>query len=518
MSLRFLAVLPWLAALGCYREASPDSTFPETGPEPQPHYAAGPPGGGMDPQTGYAPPEYGPSVVENGQANVGEPPVEDGAADADPSAPQQAPGVDVYSPGPALAGVDATASAGGSVELQGEADVDGTIDVTDAEIDASLEGYGQWIDTDQYGHVWRPDATTVGVDFTPYASGGSWQETDAGWAFACDYPWGWLAFHFGRWAWFDGYWAWLPGHRWSPAWVEWRHGGGVVGWRPLGPVVRDHRRGYQYRGPSVVIRDHRRSSQHDAHWRFSTTNDFSRPHIRSHLYRNLSEGLRLTSQVRVPPMRGGVVRPSRELMRDRVVNNARFTIRDHRGFSPRGPSNAPPARSDNAPRGYNGRGYNPTGRVYNAPPAASAPGRMYDPRPRGDIQPGRNYNPPPAAPGRVYNPGRGYNAPPAASAPGRVYRPSNPGTPGRVYTPPSQPTRVYNAPPPRVYNAPAPQRVYSPPTRVYNAPSPRAAPSSPPPSRPSSPAPSRSSSPAPSAPSHSGGNASPSSGGRSHRR
>jgi len=46
--------------------------------------------------------------------------------------------------------------------------------VGDAEIDATLEGYGQWIETDDYGQVWRPDATVVGVDFTPYESGGSW--------------------------------------------------------------------------------------------------------------------------------------------------------------------------------------------------------------------------------------------------------------------------------------------------------------------------------------------------------
>jgi hypothetical protein len=30
-------------------------------------------------------------------------------------------------------------------------------------------------------------------------------------------------------------WVWVPGDEWAPAWVEWRVGGGLVGWVPLGP-------------------------------------------------------------------------------------------------------------------------------------------------------------------------------------------------------------------------------------------------------------------------------------------
>jgi uncharacterized membrane protein YgcG len=359
-----------------------------------------------------------------------------------------------------------------------EAPADPTAGVTDAEIDATLSSYGQWVDTDDYGQVWRPDATVVGVDFTPYESGGSWQDTDAGWAFACDYQWGWLPFHYGRWAWFHDYWGWVPGHRWGPAWVNWRHGGGIVGWRPMRPQIRDHRTGapgHDHRfGSGPQIRDHRHAEQHDAHWRFATTSDFGRPHVRAHLYGNLAEGLRVTSTVAAPPVRARTTVRAADLMRGRFASGGRLAqpgggapqVRDHRL--------PPPAR------------YEP----YNAPI------RTHQPPVRGENPSVRSYQPP----AQTYQPPtRGYTAPTRAyQPPTRTYQP-----PTRTYQPP---TRTYQ-PPTRTYQPPT--RTYQPPTRSYRPP----APTYQPPARSYSP-PSHSSSPpshSSSSPSHSSGSSSGSS-------
>src|SRR6185295_13883969 len=102
--------------------------------------------------------------------------------------------------------------------------------------------------------------------------------------------------------------------------VEWRSGGGYVGWRPLEPRIRDHRRDpgggggggpiiRDHRGRSVagsgpIIRDHRK--QRDSDWRFASERDFGRTRIRAGLYRNVAEGIRVTSGVSRPGIHGGV--------------------------------------------------------------------------------------------------------------------------------------------------------------------------------------------------------------------
>src|SRR6185436_204893 len=212
-----------------------------------------------------------------------------------------------------------------------------TSSVTDQEIDATLAPYGQWIETEEYGSVWRPDATVVGVDFTPYETCGSWAYTDHGWTFSCDWDWGWLPFHYGQWTWLDDGWSWVRDYTWSPAWVGLRSGGGYVGWRPLeprvrdhrvaggGPIVRDHRAGAGGGGPIVrdhragvggaIVRDHRR--QRDSDWRFASERDFGRTRIRGSLYKNAAEGLRVTSAVSRPPVAGTRVATA-EVMRHRI--------------------------------------------------------------------------------------------------------------------------------------------------------------------------------------------------------
>ena len=105
-----------------------------------------------------------------------------------------------------------------------------------ANFDEALSPYGDWTDVDGT-RVWRPSASAVGEDFQPYATNGQWVSSDYGWYFQSDYPWGWAPFHYGRWALDPNYgWIWIPGTVWAPAWVDWRSGGGYIGWAPLPPI------------------------------------------------------------------------------------------------------------------------------------------------------------------------------------------------------------------------------------------------------------------------------------------
>ena len=102
-----------------------------------------------------------------------------------------------------------------------------------------LAGYGTWVDAGPYGRAWRPSPEVAGTDFQPYASDGQWEDTDDGWVFRSKYDeeWGWATYHYGRWAATPDYgWVWIPGVQWAPSWVEWRYGGGNVGWAPMAPA------------------------------------------------------------------------------------------------------------------------------------------------------------------------------------------------------------------------------------------------------------------------------------------
>jgi len=123
-----------------------------------------------------------------------------------------------------------------------------------------LASYGTWVDTPQYGRVWQPSEDLAGDGFTPYASDGSWAANDDGdWVFESRYDneFGWATYHYGRWAEHDDYgWVWIPGTVWAPSWVEWRYGGGYVGWVPMGP-------------PGVVVAESR--------WFFVEESNFTSP-------------------------------------------------------------------------------------------------------------------------------------------------------------------------------------------------------------------------------------------------
>jgi hypothetical protein len=98
-----------------------------------------------------------------------------------------------------------------------------------------LSPHGVWVDYPEYGYVWIPNSNP---GFTPYGTDGHWVYTMDGWMWVSDYPWGWAAFHYGRWDYDnDMGWFWVPDNEWGPAWVSWRRSPGYYGWVPLRPGI-----------------------------------------------------------------------------------------------------------------------------------------------------------------------------------------------------------------------------------------------------------------------------------------
>jgi uncharacterized protein DUF6600 len=108
-----------------------------------------------------------------------------------------------------------------------------------ADFYAPLGTHGSWVEVGSYGRCWHP--AHVAVEWRPYCYG-SWVYTDCGWYWVSDEPWAWACYHYGCWVEDPSFgWLWVPGIEWAPAWVEWRVGGGYIGWAPLAPrgiVVR----------------------------------------------------------------------------------------------------------------------------------------------------------------------------------------------------------------------------------------------------------------------------------------
>jgi len=114
---------------------------------------------------------------------------------------------------------------------------------------ADLDDYGGWNDEPDYGPVWYP--TRVEAGWAPYRYG-HWSWIDPwGWTWVDNASWGFAPSHYGRWAYVGNRWGWCPGPRhvrpiYAPALVAFVggggfgvgigvHGGGPVGWFPLGP-------------------------------------------------------------------------------------------------------------------------------------------------------------------------------------------------------------------------------------------------------------------------------------------
>ncbi len=141
-----------------------------------------------------------------------------------------------------------------------------------------LSPYGEWIDYQNYGYVWIPDA---GADFVPYSTSGYWQLTDYGWTWVSDYEWGWAPFHYGRWG-YDNYygWLWVPDNQWGPSWVNWRSAEGYYGWSPIEP------------GISLSLSFGRQYDRNNDHWMFVRDRDFERHDLNRYSV-NRSENARI---------------------------------------------------------------------------------------------------------------------------------------------------------------------------------------------------------------------------------
>lgn len=116
-----------------------------------------------------------------------------------------------------------------------------------------LGPFGSWTDDARLGLVWIPSPSAVGASFVPYGTHGRWTYREVAvstrqgdvpfrdYVWVSDLPWGWVTFHYGRWAYTgERGWVWIAGRRYAGAWVDWRapRGGstGVVGWGPTPPA------------------------------------------------------------------------------------------------------------------------------------------------------------------------------------------------------------------------------------------------------------------------------------------
>ena len=71
-----------------------------------------------------------------------------------------------------------------------------------------LRDYGEWVESDEYGYVWRP---RVAVGWSPYYYGHWNWVSPYGWVWVSFEPWGWWPYHFGYW-YSDPFFGWV----WSP--------------------------------------------------------------------------------------------------------------------------------------------------------------------------------------------------------------------------------------------------------------------------------------------------------------
>ena len=100
---------------------------------------------------------------------------------------------------------------------------------------AELSRFGEWFGTQDYGFVWQPMALGTNPAWRPYTRG-RWVNSDQGWTWLSDEPFGWAVYHYGRWVLLAEHgWVWVPGDDWAPAWVSWRQNDDYLGWAPLPP-------------------------------------------------------------------------------------------------------------------------------------------------------------------------------------------------------------------------------------------------------------------------------------------
>lgn len=101
---------------------------------------------------------------------------------------------------------------------------------------ADLDAGGAWIETAEFGTVWKPKAA---AGWAPFRLG-KWVWLDAlGFTWISADPWGWLPYHYGRWMLHEKQgWIWCPGRdtAFSPGDVYWLRGTNLLAWGPLAPA------------------------------------------------------------------------------------------------------------------------------------------------------------------------------------------------------------------------------------------------------------------------------------------
>ena len=134
-----------------------------------------------------------------------------------------------------------------------------------------LRPHGSWFETESYGYVWRPEVARRDPNWRPYTDG-RWIDSDLGWTWWSDEPFGWATFHYGRWTIVRNVgWIWIPGRVWAPAWVSWRESRDHIGWAPLPPVtLYESRFNYGSRTDSVC-------GIPDYHYNFVPSGRFAEP-------------------------------------------------------------------------------------------------------------------------------------------------------------------------------------------------------------------------------------------------
>jgi hypothetical protein len=91
---------------------------------------------------------------------------------------------------------------------------------------ADLTSYGSWYSCGGigYGNCWRPYG--MGLGWSPFDSGGWFNDSVFGYSFIGSQPWGWLPYHYGGWI-FDPVFGWL----WDPSGFGYLGAGGYLLWR-----------------------------------------------------------------------------------------------------------------------------------------------------------------------------------------------------------------------------------------------------------------------------------------------
>ena len=129
-----------------------------------------------------------------------------------------------------------------------------------------LSNYGEWININKYGSVWRPFVVN---DWMPF-NYGHWSYADGNWTWISYEPFGWIVYHYGNW-YDDPYygWVWIPSDdSWSPARVLWMDYDDYIGWAPM-PLS-----GIEYGNPWEL--------NGKRHWLVVRHKDFTKDNIRNY--------------------------------------------------------------------------------------------------------------------------------------------------------------------------------------------------------------------------------------------